>query len=44
MRKMSVISFPGKAMHWFTRQSREACVQFVTFDRTYDIVWAKPQR
>ncbi len=44
MRKMSVISFPGRAMHWFTRQSREAWLQFVTFDRTYDIVWAKPQR
>jgi quercetin dioxygenase-like cupin family protein len=35
---------PGKAMHWFTCQSKEACLMFVTFDRTYDIVWAKPQK
>jgi quercetin dioxygenase-like cupin family protein len=34
---------PGKAMHWFTCQSKEACLMFVTFDRAYDIVWAKPQ-
>jgi len=35
---------PGKAMHWFTCQSKDACLMFVTFDRTYDIVWAKPQK
>ena len=33
---------PGKVMHWFTCQSKEPCLMFVTFDRTYDIVWAKP--
>jgi quercetin dioxygenase-like cupin family protein len=33
---------PGKAMHWFTCQSKAPCLMFVTFDRTYDIVWAKP--
>jgi quercetin dioxygenase-like cupin family protein len=35
---------PGKAMHWFTCQSKQACLMFVTFDRTYDIVWAKPNK
>jgi quercetin dioxygenase-like cupin family protein len=35
---------PGKALHWFTCQSKEACIMFVTFDCTYDIVWAKPQK
>ena len=35
---------PGKAMHWFTCQSKEACLMFVTFDRKYDIVWAKPRK
>jgi quercetin dioxygenase-like cupin family protein len=34
---------PSKAMHWFTCQSKEACLMFVTFDRAYDIVWAKAQ-
>jgi quercetin dioxygenase-like cupin family protein len=34
---------PGKAMHWFTCQSKSPCLMFVTFDRTYDITWAKPQ-
>ena len=35
---------PSKAMHWFTCQSKGACLMFVTFDRTYDIVWAKTQK
>ncbi len=35
---------PSKAMHWFTCKSKDACLMFVTFDRTYDIVWAKPQK
>jgi len=35
---------PSKAMHWFTCKSKETCLMFVTFDRTYDIVWAKPQK
>jgi quercetin dioxygenase-like cupin family protein len=33
---------PSKAMHWFTCQSKGTCLMFVTFDRTYDIVWAQP--
>ena len=33
---------PSKAMHWFTCQSKVTCLMFVTFDRTYDIVWAPP--
>ena len=32
---------PSKAVHWFTCKSKETCLMFVTFDRTYDIVWAK---
>jgi quercetin dioxygenase-like cupin family protein len=35
---------PGKAMHWFTCQSKTPCLMFLTFDRTYDITWAKPQK
>jgi quercetin dioxygenase-like cupin family protein len=35
---------PGKAMHWFSCQSKSACLMFVTFDGKYDIVWAKPQK
>jgi quercetin dioxygenase-like cupin family protein len=35
---------PSKAMHWFSCKSKESCLMFVTFDRTYDIVWAKPQK
>jgi quercetin dioxygenase-like cupin family protein len=35
---------PGKAMHWFTCQSKGTCLMFVTFDRTYDIVWGKPPK
>jgi quercetin dioxygenase-like cupin family protein len=35
---------PSKAMHWFTCKSKVTCLMFVTFDRKYDIVWAKPQR
>lgn len=35
---------PSKAMHWFTCKSKETCLMFVTFDRTYDIVWAKPAK
>jgi len=33
---------PSKAMHWFTCKSKDTCLMFVTFDRKYDIVWAKP--
>jgi quercetin dioxygenase-like cupin family protein len=32
---------PGKAIHRFSCQSKTACVMFVTFDRIYDIFWAK---
>jgi len=32
---------PSKAVHWFTCKSKNTCLMFVTFDRTYDIVWAK---
>jgi quercetin dioxygenase-like cupin family protein len=32
---------PSKAMHWFSCKSKNTCLMFVTFDRTYDIVWAK---
>jgi quercetin dioxygenase-like cupin family protein len=35
---------PGKVMHWFTCESKSPCLMFVTFDRTYDIVWAKPPK
>ena len=35
---------PSKAMHWFTCKSKETCLMFVTFDRKYDIVWAKPAK
>jgi quercetin dioxygenase-like cupin family protein len=35
---------PSKAMHWFTCKSKDTCLMFVTFDRTYDIVWAKPSK
>ena len=35
---------PSKAMHWFTCQSKGTCLMFVTFDRTYDIVWAPPAK
>jgi quercetin dioxygenase-like cupin family protein len=35
---------PSKAMHWFTCKSKNTCLMFVTFDRQYDIVWAKPQK
>lgn len=37
---------PGKAVHWFTctGKSRDGCVMFVTFDRTYDIVWVKEKK
>src|SRR6266849_5491800 len=35
---------PGKAMHWFTCKSKVTCLMFVTFDRKYDIVWAKPAK
>jgi quercetin dioxygenase-like cupin family protein len=35
---------PGKVMHWFTCKSKEPCLMFVTFDRTFDIVWAKPPK
>jgi quercetin dioxygenase-like cupin family protein len=32
---------PSKQSHWFTCKSKEACLMFATFDRTYDIVWVK---
>src|ERR1700687_1223816 len=35
---------PSKAMHWFTCKSKDTCLMFVTFDRTYDIVGAEPQK
>ena len=35
---------PSKAMHWFSCQWKSPCLMFVTFDRKYDIVWAKPQK
>lgn len=35
---------PSKAMHWFTCKSKVTCLMFVTFDRKYDIVWAKPAK
>ncbi len=35
---------PSKAMHWFTCQSQSSCLMFVTFDRKYDIVWAKSSK
>jgi quercetin dioxygenase-like cupin family protein len=35
---------PSKVMHWFTCKSKDICLLFVTFDRTYDVVWAKPQK
>lgn len=35
---------PGKDTHWFTCTSKEDCVMFVTFDRTYDIVWVKDKK
>jgi len=35
---------PSKAMHWFTCKSKVTCLMFVTFDRAYDIVWAKPPK
>jgi quercetin dioxygenase-like cupin family protein len=36
---------PGKVMHWFTcKSSKSSCLMFVTFDRKYDIVWAKPRK
>jgi quercetin dioxygenase-like cupin family protein len=35
---------PSKAMHWFTCKSKDTCLMFVTFDHTYDIVWAKPPK
>jgi quercetin dioxygenase-like cupin family protein len=35
---------PGKAMHWFTCQSKSSCLMFVTFDRKYDITWANSQK
>ena len=32
---------PGKVTHWFTctKESKDGCLMFVTFDRKYDIVW-----
>lgn len=35
---------PSKVMHWFTCKSNSSCLMFVTFDRKYDIVWAKASK
>jgi quercetin dioxygenase-like cupin family protein len=35
---------PGKETHWFTCMSKEGCLMFVTFDRTYDIVWVQDEK
>jgi hypothetical protein len=32
---------PSKAKHQFSCESKSGCTLFVTFDRTYDIVWVK---
>jgi quercetin dioxygenase-like cupin family protein len=32
---------PSKAKHQFSCASKEECIMFVTFDRAYDIYWAK---
>ena len=32
---------PSKHVHWFTCSAKQDCLMFVTFDRAYDIVWAK---
>jgi quercetin dioxygenase-like cupin family protein len=37
-------TMPGKQVHWFTCNSKEGCLMFVTFDRTYDIVWVKQDK
>jgi quercetin dioxygenase-like cupin family protein len=48
--KETVVSAGGFAMmpsmetHWFTCKSKEACLMFVTFDRTYDVVWVKQEK
>ena len=31
----------SKEKHWFSCKSKEGCLMFVTFDRTYDIFWVK---
>ncbi len=40
----SFAMMPSKAMHWFTCKAELPCLMFVTFDRKYDIVWAKPSK
>jgi quercetin dioxygenase-like cupin family protein len=30
---------PGKAVHWFSCEGKEACLMVVSFDQKYDIVW-----
>ena len=35
---------PGKDTHWFTCQSKEDCLMFVTFDRKYDVVWVQDKK
>ena len=35
---------PSKQVHWFTCTAKEECLMFVTFDRTYDIVWVKQNK
>ncbi len=32
---------PSKEKHWFSCKSKEGCLMFITFDRVYDIFWAK---
>ena len=34
----------SKQVHWFTCTAKEECLMFVTFDRTYDIVWLKDKK
>ena len=35
---------PSKQTHWFTCTSKDGCLMFATFDRTYDIVWVKQEK
>jgi quercetin dioxygenase-like cupin family protein len=37
---------PGKMPHWFTctKESKDGCLMFVTFDQKYDIVWVDGEK
>lgn len=35
---------PSKVKHQFSCRSKEGCLLFVTFDRTYDIFWVNQQK